>query len=248
MERVKVRSIRLRRGHILCIIVVLILFGYILTTLMSTFFKNLFPVFGVYRSMGGKVIVIDPGHGGVDGGANHSDGTLEKDINLQVALKLKKLIKKSGAKVVMTRTEDTALDHLNQKSSSRHKRDLIARADVVNKVKPDVFLSIHINADKSSTNTSGPMVFYHRESDESKEIAAFIQEHLEDAYLNSGYATRRRRPLPNSSLFLLCKTKSPGVIIELGFMTNPRDRSILKDEEFQGEICQAILAALKDCL
>lgn len=248
MDRVKVKSIRLKRGHILCIFIALILSVYILAMLMSTFFKSLLPVFGIYSSMSGKVIVIDPGHGGVDGGANHSDGTLEKGINLQVSLKLKKLIEKSGAKVVMTRTKDTALDHLNKKSSSRHKRDLIARADIVNKVEPDAFLSIHINADRSSSNTSGPMVFYYRNSDESRKMAAFIQEHLEDAYLNSGYAVRRRRALPNSSLFLLCKTKSPGVIVELGFMTNSRDRSALKDKDFQDELCQAILVALKDCL
>lgn len=247
MDQVKIKSFKLTKTHILCIITGLIILLYTCFILLSIFFRNL-PVFGLYSSLSRKVIAIDPGHGGIDGGANHSDGTLEKNINLQVALKLKNLLEKSGANVVMTRSEDTALDHLNKKSKSRHKRDLIARSDIINKTDPDIFLSIHVNADKSCSNTSGPMVFYHRESDKSRRIAAHVQEQLEDAYLNEGYAVRRRRAQPNSSLFLLCKTKCPGVIIELGFMTNPRDRSLLKNKQFQDKLCQAILIAIENCL
>lgn len=241
MDQVKIRSFILTKKHILCIVIGLILIC------KYDYFKSL-PAFGIYKSLSGKVIVIDPGHGGIDGGANHSDGTLEKNINLEVALKLRSLLKKNGAKVIMTRSKDISLDHLNKESKSRHKRDLLSRLEIINKSDADIFLSIHVNADKSCSSISGPMVFFYRGNKKSRKIAAYIQEQLEDAYLNAGYAVIRKRAQPNSSLFILCRTKCPGVIIELGFMTNSRDRTLLKNKQFQDKLCQAILVAIENSI
>lgn len=207
------------------------------------------PVIQVFRywlPLSGRTIVIDPGHGGVDGGTYHRDGTLEKNINLQVALKLKNLMEKRGANVIMTRTQDVALDRLNNKSEYRHRRDLIARTDIINRAQPDIFISVHVNAEKSSINTRGPMVFYYRESRDGRSMAFFFQKRLEEAYESSGQKVKARTPVPNSSLFLLCNTKVPGVIVELGFITNPEDRELLTNEGFQQKLSQYILYAVED--
>jgi N-acetylmuramoyl-L-alanine amidase len=203
-------------------------------------------VFRYWLPLSGRTIVIDAGHGGIDGGTYHRDGTLEKNINLQVALELKGLLERSGANVIMTRTKDVALDRLNNKSEYRHKRDLIARVDIINRACPELFLSIHVNAERSSINTRGPMVFYFRGSDESRRLAGFLQKRLEEAYESLGQKVKARKPISNSSLFLLCNTNVPGAIVELGFITNPQDRALLTTKEFQQKLSQHILYALKD--
>lgn len=218
-----------------------------LAAAMFLFWKNqVLPVFWMYSPLAGKTIVIDPGHGGIDGGTYHKDGTLEKHINLSVAIKLKRVLERSGAKVVMTRTKDESLDYKNNKSKSRHKRDLIARVDIINEVNPDVFLSLHVNAERNSPATRGPMVFYYRTSEESRRLAELIQARLEEVYKSAGQEVRKRKPYANSSLFLLCNAKTPGVIIEMGFMTNATDRKLLQNAEFQNKIASAIELALRE--
>ncbi|WP_422444745.1 N-acetylmuramoyl-L-alanine amidase family protein [Thermoanaerobacterium sp. DL9XJH110] len=228
--------------------VILILCGMMILIFVCRFlvFGRAVNVFRMMAPLTGRVIVIDPGHGGIDGGTYDDDGTLEKDINLQISLKLKRLCEKNGANVIMTRTSDTALDHLNSKSEYRHKRDLIARADIINKARPDVFLSIHVNAEKSSSKTRGPMVLYFRGSEESRRLASLLQKRLEEAYTSSGEKIRSRLPLPNSSLFLLINTNAPGVILELGFITNPGDKALLTSQDFQHKLCASIFEGLKD--
>ncbi|MGB9819279.1 MAG: N-acetylmuramoyl-L-alanine amidase family protein [Thermovenabulum sp.] len=201
-------------------------------------------VFYIKKSLLGKVIVIDPGHGGIDSGAFHQDGTLEKDINLMISLKLKKALELEGAKVIMTRTTDEALDDRNNKSSSRHRRDLIARTEIINSSGANVFLSIHVNSEKVAPKVRGPMIFYFRESFESKRLAEILQKYLEKAYSSSGHRVPSRNPYPNSSLFLLCNTKIPGVIIEVGFITNAQDRQLLKTSSFQVLLAEEIKNAL----
>ncbi|MGB9976012.1 N-acetylmuramoyl-L-alanine amidase family protein [Thermovenabulum sp.] len=202
-------------------------------------------VFHIKKSLAGKVVVIDPGHGGIDSGAFHKDGTLEKNINLSISLKLKRALELEGARVIMTRTTDESLDGRNNKSSSRHKRDLIERAEIINNSGANIFLSIHVNSEKGAPNVRGPMVFYYRESYESRRLAEILQKHLEKAYISSGQRVPFRIPYPNSSLFLLCNTRIPGVIIEVGFITNSQDRQLLKTSDFQelisGEIKNALI-------
>lgn len=204
------------------------------------------PVFWFFTPLTGRTVVIDPGHGGIDGGAYHGDGTLEKHINLSVAFKLKSVLEKNGAKVVLTRAKDESLDYRNNKSKSRHKRDLIARADIINEVNPDIYVSLHVNAEKNSPATRGPMVFYYKPSPESRRLAELIQAHLEEAYKSAGHSVRKRNPYANSTLFLLCNARPPGVIIELGFMTNADDRRLLQNPDFQNKLANAIVLALRE--
>ncbi|TYP51584.1 N-acetylmuramoyl-L-alanine amidase family protein [Thermosediminibacter litoriperuensis] len=225
-----------------------VLFVFLAAVAFLVFWKanRVRPVFWARSPLAGKTVVIDPGHGGIDGGTYHRDGILEKHINLAVATKLKNVLEKSGAKVVMTRTKDESLDHRNNKSNSRHKRDLIARVDIINEVNPDIYLSIHVNAERGSPATRGPMVFYYRESAESRRLAELIQTQLEEAYKLAGQEVRKRKPYANSSLFLLCNANSPGVIIELGFMTNAADRRLLQNADFQYKLCSAVERALRE--
>lgn len=208
-------------------------------SIKTNVFRNRLP-------LSGRVIVIDPGHGGVDGGSTYKDGTLEKDINLQVSLKVKKLLEREGTNVIMTRAKDIALDHLNKKSEYRHKRDLISRVDIINSIAPEIFLSIHVNAQAGSCQTSGPMVFFNLNSVEGRRAAKLIQRKLEQAYKQFGHNVKTREPVANTSLYLLCNTKYPGVIVELGFITNAKDRELLKTPEFQENVSKAIVSALED--
>jgi len=196
-------------------------------------------------ALSGKVIVIDPGHGGIDGGASFNN-LLEKDINLDVALKLKGMVEKEGANVIMTRKKDTALDHLNKKSEYRHKRDLIARVDIINNSRPDIFLSLHVNAEKSSPKIAGPMVFYYYDSIKSRQLAQYLQKKLEDVYIKAGHTVPKRKPYGNTSLFILKNTRAPGAIVEMGFITNAKDRQLLTTKDFQNQITQAMVLAIKE--
>lgn len=230
---------------------IFLLLTLLLVTLVIKFLYGQNHTVSVFRRwvpMSWVVIVIDPGHGGIDGGANYKDGTLEKDINLQVSLKLKRLLEKEGVNVIMTRTKDIALDYLNNKSKYRHKRDLISRVEIINKIEPDIFLSIHVNAERSSSKTSGPMVFYFIDSTESRKVAEGLQKKLENVYKSAGHNIITRNPVANNSLFVLKNTKVPGVIVELGFITNSKDRALLTSSDFQHKLSEAILLALKEYL
>lgn len=202
-------------------------------------------VFSRWIPLSGKVIVIDPGHGGIDGGANYKN-ILEKNINLEVSLKLKRMLEKEGANVIMTRSTDIALDHLNTKDEYRHKRDLISRVDIINKASPDIFLSIHVNAETNSSKTAGPMVFYFYNSTQSRRLAYCLQKELEEAYAHVGRNVSSRKPVGNTSLYILKNAKPSGVIAELGFMTNHEDRGLLTTENFQKRISTAITLAIKE--
>lgn len=207
--------------------------------------QNTISVFNAWLPLSGKVIVIDPGHGGVDGGASFNN-ILEKNINLEVSLKLKQMLEKEGANIIMTRAKDVALDHLNNKNEYRHKRDLISRVDIINNTRPDIFLSIHVNAERSSPKVQGPMVFYFYDSVNSRQLAQCLQKKLEEAYVEVGHMVPSRRPYDNMSLFILKNTKPPGVIVELGFITNSRDRQLLTTQDFQNRISKAIVLAIKE--
>ncbi|NLZ52278.1 MAG: cell wall hydrolase [Thermoanaerobacteraceae bacterium] len=202
-------------------------------------------VFSTWLPLSGKVIVIDPGHGGIDGGTSFNN-ILEKNINLDVSLKLKRMLEKEGANVIMTRAKDIALDHLNNKNEYRHKRDLISRVDIINNARPDIFLSIHVNAEKSSPKTAGPMVFYYFDSVKSRKLAQILQKSLETAYIEVGHEVSSRRPVGNTSLFILRNTEPPGVIVEMGFITNSWDRQLLTTQDFQKKLSKAIVIAVKE--
>ncbi|QUH25846.1 N-acetylmuramoyl-L-alanine amidase family protein [Serpentinicella alkaliphila] len=184
------------------------------------------------ETLWGKIIVIDPGHGGIDGGTCHGNDILEKNINLSISLKLKKELQKRGATVVMTReTDDSLDDHIN--NGNRHAEDLRERVRIINNSNADLFISIHVNYTKN-IKRQGPIVFYYLYSEKSKVLAENVQTHLNglSAYKEIGL---NRRPV-EGSYYILKNTLPPGVIIETGFISNEVDRELLLEEKHQKEI------------
>ena len=182
----------------------------------------------------GKVIVIDPGHGGPDGGAGDSD-VLEKDIALSVSLKIRDYLQEQGALVVMTREEDKDLAKESTQGYRKRKvEDLKERLNVINDSNADLFLSIHLNAIPSS-KWSGAQTFYASSIEENERAAKFIQDEL---IVNLENTTRKAKPL--DSIYILKYAKRPGALVEIGFLSNPAEKARLMTEDYQNKIAASI--------
>jgi len=177
----------------------------------------------------GKVIYIDPGHGGADPGTIYKD-IYEKDINLDICLKLQKVLESEGAIVYLTRYGDY---DLSNNSYSRKKSDLNNRAKIVNESGADIYISIHLNSISSST-WKGAQVFYNNKNNENVKIAKILQNQLkEDLNTNREY-----KKLTNQYMYKLISVK--GVLAEVGFITNPNERYLLKQQEYQYKIADSL--------
>ncbi len=173
-------------------------------------------------------------HGGADGGASASDGTVEKDINLAIALKLGEFMRINGYKVIMTRTEDSSTD--NSASGFYKKGDLQNRVKLMEENPEAVFVSIHLN--KFTTSAArGTQVFYSRKAQGSKELGDSIRQ-----WVKQLLQPENNRPLKmgNSSTYILENATVPTVIVECGFLSNSYDLQQLKIEEYQNKIAFAI--------
>ncbi|MCX7773042.1 MAG: N-acetylmuramoyl-L-alanine amidase [Clostridia bacterium] len=183
------------------------------------------------------VIVVDPGHGGGDGGANR-EGILEKDLTLSISKKLMQALENKGYTVIMTRKEDISLDKLDDSSAGRHRRDLIARSHIINQSKAQLFLSIHVNSNADNSKADGSVVFYGDKIEQSKELALSIQRALNNIPVDGGSRTCHN-PL-KGRFHLLTHTDIPGVIIETAYISNSAERRLLTQDSFQNELALAI--------
>ncbi|HJV31785.1 MAG TPA: N-acetylmuramoyl-L-alanine amidase CwlD [Bacillales bacterium] len=181
----------------------------------------------------GKIILLDPGHGGPDGGAG-DDKALEKDIALKVSLKLRDLLQEQGALVIMTREDDTDLAGGTRGYSRRKVEDLRNRLKLINTTDTDLFVSIHLNAIPSS-RWSGAQTFYAPHHEENARVAKFIQEELRRNLENT---TRKAKPL--NQIYILKNAKKPGALVEVGFLSNPTERANLKKDSYQDKISASI--------
>ena len=185
-----------------------------------------------------KVIYVDPGHGGIDPGAYYK-GIHEEDINLEISLKLKKNLEKMGAIVYLTRDGDYDLS--NPKSSLRKRTDLYNRAQAINNSNADIYLSIHLNASKS-TSWQGAQAFYDDINEENKKIAETFQKYF-NKYLNSN-----RKAKEIKDLYMYKRIKIPGLLLEVGFISNPNERYILRQNWYQEKIAKVISNCLVEIL
>lgn len=198
------------------------------------------------EDMEGKVtIVLDAGHGGVDPGKVGVNGLLEKDINLQIVMKLKEALEKDetiGAKVVLTRDED--MGHYDENDSNKKRADMNKRCEIINEVSPDLVISIHQNSYHSSA-VKGAQVFYYEKSEKGKALANKIQGSLvrELAGENKGRVEKA-----NDSYYLILNVKCPAVIVECGFLSNESESKLLGDSEYQDKITKAIIDGIKEYL
>ena len=173
-----------------------------------------------------EVVVIDAGHGGHDPGKVGENDALEKDINLQIAEKVKKHLEKNGIEVVMTREDDVMEDTKLE--------DMKKRVALINKTKPASTVSIHQNS-YSNQNVKGAQVFYYTDSEESKRAASRMQEELRKVD-----AENTRQIKSNSDFYMLKKTEVPTIIVECGFLSNLREAEKLVTDEYQEQMAEAI--------
>lgn len=178
----------------------------------------------------GKVIYIDPGHGGTDPGAIYND-LYESNLNLQISLKIQTELEKNGAIVYLTRYGDYDLSVKN--AINRKRSDLSRRANIINDSKADIYLSIHLNSDLSST-WQGAQAFYDTVNDNNEVIAKIMQEQFKiDLRTNREYKEINGH-------YLYQRVKIPGVLLEVGFISNPNERYLLKQDDYQQKIANSI--------
>lgn len=196
--------------------------------------KKLPNIFG-QKDMG--TISIDPGHGGVDGGTIDGEGLMEKDINLDISLDLKRQFESDGFDIVMTREVDKSLEDLSDVERSRYIRDIYARTDILTDSKPDVFASIHVNSNEDSS-IRGIRVYYYPGSEDGRELAESICNSMNsNKFLNR--STVKATALPEN-YHLLREVEHTGVLVEVGFITNREDNKLLRDERYKKEIAYSI--------
>ncbi len=175
----------------------------------------------------GKTVVIDPGHGNIDKGAIHEEsGVAESPLNLAVALQLKQMLKKQKINVVLTREEETM-----EKGSNRE--ELQRRMELVTKSKADILISVHANK-FPDPQYFGAQCFYYPQKSESKQLALLIQDELKHMDPEN-----TREALPQD-LYMLRESPIPSVLVEMGFLSNPKDRERLQEPSYQNKIARCI--------
>ncbi|WP_394524662.1 N-acetylmuramoyl-L-alanine amidase [Lacrimispora sp. JR3] len=187
------------------------------------------------------VVVIDAGHGGNDPGKIGVDGTLEKDINLQIANRLKKYLEASDVEVVLTRKNDNGL--YTERDNRKKMADMTKRCDIINEANPALTVSIHQNSYHQEA-ISGGQVFYYKKSEQGKRLAEILQDRFD--YVLGEKNTRL--PKPNDNYYLLLHVKSPIVIVECGFLTNWKEAALLKSEDYQDRVAWTIHMGIMEYL
>lgn len=190
-----------------------------------------------------KVIVIDAGHGLPDEGAVGFNGTTEQATNLAIALKLQRLIEQSGAKVVLTRSDENGI-YSSDSNSIRNKKisDIKNRVKIGNESSADLFISIHLNKYPPSEIYRGWQTFYQKKDENSKMIANLIQQNL-----NKNIEFKNdRSPLPITEVYIMNNVTIPCVIIECGFLSNKEEAQLLTTDVYQNKLAWGIFIGLQD--
>ena len=188
-----------------------------------------------------RCIIIDAGHGGLDGGAVAADGTEEADLNLAIALKLQQILEFSGFKVIMTRTSEQALVAENESASIRSQKvaDMKARLALINQYPDALFVSVHMNAFEGSNH--GAQVFYSPNHENGKLLANLIQTNIVSLLDTNNHRVEKES---QEEIYLLKNAQIPAVIVECGFISNQDDLANLKDEDYQMKMAYTIFAGI----
>ncbi|MBR5473566.1 MAG: N-acetylmuramoyl-L-alanine amidase [Clostridia bacterium] len=192
-----------------------------------------------------KTVIIDAGHGGFDGGASAADGTVEKDINLQISQKICAMLRLNGYNVIMTRNEDTGTeDDESQAIARRKKSDLSNRLQIM-KDNPDaVFVSIHLNKFTTSA-ANGAQVFYSKNYKESYTLANSVQKSIVSHIQPENTRVIKQG---TDSTYLLKNAAVPAIIVECGFLSNKNELQKLKNDDYQTQMAFAITYGIIDYL
>ena len=189
-----------------------------------------------------KVIILDAGHGTPDEGAESSSGTLEAPINLQITLKIQKLLESSGATVILTRSDDNSICEIDAETIREKKiSDVHQRVKIGNNSSADVFVSIHLNK-ISESQYSGWQTFYKNSDENSKKLATSIQNSLNSTISNN----YDRIPHTISNVYIMKNVEIPITIVECGFLSNKEDEARLKTDEYQEQLAWGIYNGIMD--
>ena len=185
-------------------------------------------------------VVIDAGHGGADPGKIGVNDRLEKDINLEIALKLKECLEKENISVILTRESDEEVE----KGVTGNKKiaDMKARVAMINEIRPQVAVSIHQNSYPGG-EVKGAQVFFYSHSEKGEKMAAVMQEAL-----LAVDPENHRKAKANDTYYLLKRTEVPTIIVECGFLSNREEAQKLAGEEYQQKLAEAVCEGIKNCL
>lgn len=179
-----------------------------------------------------KVIVIDAGHGASDGGAVGISGVSEKELNLKIALRLQKILEQTGATVVLTRADDNPI-------AGSKREDMRLRKSYKENSDADIFVSIHMNKFPEQ-KYSGAQVFYSND-EKSKLLGESIQAEMK-RLLNPD--NNRSAKVAEKSIFLLKSSQVPSVIVECGFLSNPGEEQLLRQDDYQDKIAWSVYSGI----
>lgn len=191
------------------------------------------------------VIVLDAGHGGIDGGCSSAEGVPEKGINLNILLTLRDMFRLYGYEVEVTRDTDRSIHDdgvegiANQKSS-----DMDNRLEIFNRYDNAICISIHQNQ-YTDPKYSGGQIFYSETNSQNKYLAQAIQDKFKE-YIQP--ENDREIKQCGKELFLCYYSKNPTVMAECGFMSNPEEAALLNTEEYQNKVAFSIFAAVNEYL
>lgn len=184
----------------------------------------------------GKVVLLDPGHGGIDAGASEGSA-VEKTLNLEVANYLKSYIEESGGIAYMTRTEDTnTADPNRPKGVTQKMSDLKKRKKDIEDKSADIFISIHMNKFQQP-QYRGFQVFYDENSAESKKLGEILQKSVLDV-LQDG--NTRKAKATGGSIYVLKGNTVPSALVECGFLSNTKEAKLLTTPEYQRKVAWGI--------
>lgn len=210
---------------------------------VSTHTSNDVALTSAVPSKSDRIIILDAGHGGMDGGCSAKDGTVEKDINLNILLNLRDMLEVSGYTVEVTRDKDISIHDsgiegiANQKSS-----DMDNRLELFNKYDNAICISIHQNLFTDS-KYHGAQMFYSATNSKSETLANILQSKFVE-YLQPD--NQREIKLCGKELFLCYFSENPTVMAECGFLSNPEEAELLKDTEYQKQVAFTIYSAINE--
>ena len=199
------------------------------------------PVFVQYHAR--PQIILDAGHGGMDGGAVGVNNTPEQGINLAITLKLKELLQLNGFEVILTRPNENSIHDPSETSVAKQKRsDMRNRLKIIENHPNALFVSIHQNK-FSDPSCKGAQIFYSPNHSDSEQLAKLLQESFRE---NLQPENSREIKTSDESLYLLWNAEIPAVLVECGFLSNPNECEQLCDESYQEKIAFVIYLSLLD--
>ena len=187
-------------------------------------------------------IVIDAGHGGIDGGATSCTGVLESHMNLEIALRLEDMFHLLGYDTVMIRRTDESIYTQGNTIAAQKVSDLKERVRIANETPGAILISIH-QTTYSNSRYRGAQVFYTND-EQSKKMAHLLQQNIITC-VNQG---SQRKSKQAKGVYLMEHITCPGILIECGFLTNPEEEALLRSETYQQKLCAVIAATVSSHL